>query len=80
MTLGNHHLFGGIQFEKNKAVNGYAQAAAGYYAYEVTAEEAAAGNWDAVFARDPRVFAITYGNNDAHSMFSAKMSTNQWSF
>ena len=78
-TWGNHHLFGGIQYEHNKAVNGYAQAAAGYYAYEVTSEEAAAGNWDAVFSRDPRVFAITYGNNDAHSMFSAKMSTNQWS-
>lgn len=78
LTLGNHHLFGGIQYEHNNAVNGYAQAAAGYYAYEATAEEAAAGNWDAVFSRNPRVFGITYGNNDAHSMFSAKMSTNQW--
>jgi hypothetical protein len=79
LTLGKHNLFGGLQYEHNNAVNGYAQAAAGYYAYEVTAAEAASGDWASVFARSPRVFGITYGNNDAHSMFQAKMSTNQWS-
>lgn len=79
LTLGKHHLFGGLQFERNNAANGYAQAAAGYYAYEVTPEEAAAGDWGAVFSRNPRVFGITYGNNADHSMFTAKMSTNQWS-
>jgi hypothetical protein len=79
LTLGKHNLFAGIQYEHNNAANGYAQAAAGYYAYEVTADEAASGDWASVFARDPRVFGITYGNNDAHSMFTAKMSTNQWS-
>ena len=79
VTLGKHNLFGGIQFEHNYAANGYAQAAAGYYAFEATPEEAAAGNWGAVFGRAPRVFGITYGNNDAHSMFTSEMKTNQWS-
>ena len=79
MTLGIHNLFAGIQFEHNYAANGYAQAAAGYYAFEATQEEAAGGDWAAVFARTPRVFGITYGNNDAHSMFVSEMSTNQWS-
>ncbi len=80
VSLGKHKLFAGIQYEHNYAANGFAQAAAGYYAYEVTAEEAATGNWAAVFARNPRVFGITYGNDDAHSMFKAEMKTNQWSF
>ncbi|MBQ9231518.1 MAG: TonB-dependent receptor [Prevotella sp.] len=80
VTLGKHNLFAGIQFEHNYAANGYAQAAAGYYAYEATPEEAAAGNWAAVFGRQPRVFGITYGNNEGHSMFTSEMKTNQWSF
>jgi hypothetical protein len=79
VTLGKHNLFGGIQFEHNFAANGFAQAAAGYYAFEATQEEVDARNWGAVFGRTPRVFGITYGNNDAHSMFTAEMSTNQWS-
>ena len=79
VTLGKHNLFAGLQFEHNFAANGYAQAAAGYYTYEATPEEVAAGNWAAVFGRSPRTFGITYGNNDAHSMFTSEMSTNQWS-
>ena len=79
IQLGKHNLFGGIQFEHNYAANGYAQAAAGYYAFEATPEEVAAGNWGAVFGRAPRVFGITYGNNANHSRFTSKMSTNQWS-
>ncbi len=80
VTLGKHNLFGGIQFEHNFAANGYAQAAAGYYVFEATPEEAASGNWGAVFGRSPRAFGMTYGNNAAHSMFTSEMSTNQWSF
>ena len=80
VTLGKHNLFAGIQFEHNFAANGYAQAAAGYYTFEATPEEAAAGNWGAVFGRGPRTFGMTYGNNAAHSMFTSEMSTNQWSF
>jgi len=79
MTLGNHNLFAGVQFEHNYAANGYAQAAAGYYAYEATQEEVSAGNWAAVFGRTPRVFGITYGNNEGHTMFTSEMKTNQWS-
>ena len=80
VTLGKHNLFAGIQYEHNFAANGYAQAAAGYYTFEATPEEVAAGNWAAVFGRAPRTFGMTYGNNDAHSMFTSEMKTNQWSF
>ena len=79
VTLGKHNLFAGLQFEHNFAANGYAQAAAGYYTFEATPEEAAAGNWASVFGRGPRTFGITYGNNANHSMFTSEMSTNQWS-
>ena len=80
VTLGKHNLFAGIQYEHNFAANGYAQAAAGYYTFEATPEEVAAGNWGAVFGRGPRTFGMTYGNNADHSMFTSEMKTNQWSF
>lgn len=80
VTLGKHNLFGGIQFEHNNAKNGFAQAAAGYYVYEATKEQVQAADWASVFAGKPRFFGITYGNNEAHSMFTSEMSTNQWSF
>ena len=79
VTLGKHNLFGGLQFEHNFAANGYAQAAAGYYAFEATQEQVNKRDWASVFAATPRVFGITYGNNAAHSMFTSEMSTNQWS-
>ena len=80
IMLGQHNLFGGLQFEHNYAANGYAQAAAGYYAFEATPEQVASGNWADVFTpANTRLFGITYGNNDAHSMFTSEMSTNQWS-
>ena len=79
ITLGKHNIFAGLQYEHNYAANGYAQAAAGYYAFEATPEEAAAGNWGAVFGRKPRLFGMTYGNNEAHSQFTSEMKTNQWS-
>ena len=80
IMIGKHNLFGGIQFEHNFAANGYAQAAAGYYAFEATPEQVASGNWAQVFTPEhARLFGITYGNNDAHSMFTSKMKTNQWS-
>ena len=80
VTLGKHNLFGGIQYEHNYAANGYAQAAAGYYTYEATPEEVAAGDWATVFGRAPRTFAITAGNNPNFNMFTSEMKTNQWSF
>jgi outer membrane receptor protein involved in Fe transport len=80
VTLGKHNLFGGIQFEHNSAANGYAQAAAGYYAFAATPEQVANGDWASVFTpANTRLFGITYGNNEGHSMFTSEMSTNQWS-
>lgn len=79
-TLGRHSIIAGLQYEHNKAVNGYAQAASGYYSYIATPEQVAAGDWASVFAGTPNVFAITYGNNDAHSMFKAQLSTNNYAF
>jgi hypothetical protein len=80
VQLGKHNLFGGIQFEHNYAANGYAQAGAGYYAFQATPEQVAAGDWVSVFTpENTRLFGITYGNNADHSMFTSKMSTNQWS-
>ena len=80
IQLGKHNLFGGLQFEHNFAANGYAQAAAGYYAFEATPEQVAAGDWASVFTpAQTRLFGITYGNNEGHSMFTSEMSTNQWS-
>ena len=80
IQLGKHNLFGGLQFEHNYAANGYAQAGAGYYAFEATPEQVAKGDWASVFTKEnTRLFGITYGNNDDHSMFVSKMKTNQWS-
>ncbi len=80
VTFGKHNLFAGIQYEHNYASNGYAQAAAGYYAYEATPQQVANGQWADIFNAPPRLFGITYGNNADHSMFTAEMKTNQWSF
>lgn len=62
----NNHFIAGIQFENTKATNGYAQCAAGYYAYD---------SWDDfVNGAEPRAFAITHGNNSALNPFQAQMS------
>ncbi len=82
--LGKHNLFGGLQYEHNWAANGYAQAGAGYYAFQASQDEidmAIVNNdWSQIFAKDhTRLFGITYGNGANHEQFVAKMSTNQWS-
>ena len=84
IQLGKHNLFGGLQYEHNWAANGYAQAGAGYYAFQASQDEidkAIVNNdWGPIFAVDhTRLFGITYGNGDNHDHFLAKMSTNQWS-
>lgn len=79
VMLGKHNLFAGLQFEHNYAANGYAQAAAGYYAFEATQAQVSAGDWASVFGAQPRLFGITYGNNPSRSMFTSEMKTNQWS-
>ena len=78
--LGKHNLFGGLQYEHDYAANGYAQAGAGYYAFQATKAQVEAGDWASVFKpENTRLFGITYGNGADHSPFVAKMSTNQWS-
>lgn len=53
---------------------------AGYYAFAATPEQVAKGDWASVFTpANTRLFGITYGNNEGHSMFTSEMSTNQWS-
>ena len=80
ILLGKHNLFGGIQYENDWAANGYAQAGAGYYAFQASPEQVAAGDWASVFTKEnTRLFGITYGNGANHEQFVAKMSTNQWS-
>ena len=84
IQLGKHNLFGGLQYEHNWAANGYAQAGAGYYAFQASQAEidmAILNNdWSPIFAKDhTRLFGITYGNGTNHDQFVAKMSTNQWS-
>lgn len=80
MNFGKHNVIAGMQYEMNKAANGFAQAAAGYYAYEATPEQVAAGDWASVFNAAPRVFGMTYGNGADHSMFTARMTTHQLSW
>ena len=80
MNFGKHNIIAGMQYEMNKAANGFAQAAGGYYAYEATPEQVAAGDWGSVFGAAPRVFGMTYGNGEDHSMFTANMTTHQLSW
>ena len=78
-TLGNHQLLAGLQYEHNFAANGYAPAGAGYYVFKATPQQVSSGDWSSVFAT-PHMFAMTYGNNPAHEMFTSEMKTNRWAF
>ena len=73
-----HDIVAGVQYEMNKAENGYAQAGTGYYAYAATPDQVENGKWDEVFGAQPRFVGITYGNNADHSMFSARMTTHNF--
>ncbi len=79
-TLGKHNLFAGLQYEHNFAANGYSPAAAGYYVYGATKQQVEQQQWADVFGAQPRLFAITFGNNPSRSQFISEMKTNQWSF
>ena len=62
----------GIQFESNKAVNGFMQAGSGYYVYS---------SWDDfVNNRAPAAFGVTYSNTGDGSQFLANMKYQQLSF
>ena len=60
-SSGIHNFMGGIQFESNKAVNGFMQAGSGYYVYS---------SWDDfVNNRAPAAFGVTYSNTGDGSQF-----------
>ncbi len=62
-SSGIHNFMGGIQFESNKAVNGFMQAGSGYYVYS---------SWDDfVNNRAPAAFGVTYSNTGDGSQFLA---------
>ena len=71
-TMGQHNLLAGIQFETNNAVNGFAQAANGYYVFP---------SWEAFVNGDkPSAYGITANRALDGSIFQAKMTYNQFSF
>ena len=70
-TIGKNNFMAGVQFETNKAVNGYAQCANGYYVYS---------SWDDfVNGAAPACYAITFPT-DGSDQFLAEMKYNQLSF
>ncbi len=70
-TLGKHNLLAGIQFEQNKAVNGFMQGGNGYYVYS---------SWsDFANGADPAAFGIMYSNAKDNSQFLATMKSQQYS-
>ena len=79
LNRGRHNAIFGLQYEWDRAANGYTQAAAGYYAFAATPEQVAAGDWASVFGTAPRVFGIGYGNNEGHSQYTATMNVHNFS-
>lgn len=70
-TLGKHRLVAGLQFEHNKATNGYLQGGAGYYIYET---------WDDFKNnKKPLAFRIAHGNNDDLSQAFPELTYMQYS-
>lgn len=68
---GINNFLAGVQFEHNKATNGYMQAGAGYYVYSSMDD----------FFNDaaPSAFCITYSNSLDGSQFLAQMEYQQFS-
>ncbi len=70
-TMGLHNFLAGIQFETNDAINGFAQAANGYYVFS---------SWnDFVTGQKPSAYGLTTSRALDGSMFKAKMKYNQFS-
>lgn len=70
-SVGKHNFFGGLQFETNQAVNGFAQAANGYYVFS---------SWDDfVNGQKPAAYGITFSAAKDGSIFQAKMKYQQFS-
>ncbi len=71
MTLGVHNFLAGIQFETNKAVNGFMQGGNGYYVFS---------SWnDFVSGNKPLAYGITTSKDLDGSQFKAEMVYNQFS-
>ncbi len=70
-NLANHKLMAGLQFEHNKALNGYMQGGNGYYVFS---------SWDDfVEGKKPSAFGITHSNSADLSQFQAEMKYQQYS-
>lgn len=68
---GINNILAGVQFEHNRATNGYMQAGAGYYVY---------ASMDDFFNNaTPSAFGITHSNNSDGSQFLAQMDYQQFS-
>ncbi len=70
-NVGIHNLMAGLQFETNKAVNGFAPAANGYYVFS-SFNDFKAGN-------KPAAYGVTFSRTGDGSMFEATMKYNQYS-
>lgn len=71
-NLGIHNILAGLQYETNQAVNGFAQAANGYYVFSSFD--------DFKNGLKPSAYGITFSRAADGSMFQAKMKYNQFSF
>lgn len=70
-TMGKNNFLAGLQFETNEAVNGFAQAANGYYVFS---------SWEDFTQKKPAAaFGFTFNNSDPTSIFKAKFKYNQFS-
>lgn len=70
-TWGKHNFMAGLQFEHNKAVNGYMQGANGAYVFK---------SWnDFVTGGKPSSFLITHSNSADLSQFTSQMRQMQYS-
>lgn len=68
---GIHNFVGGLQFEYDKAKNGYMQGGAGFYVFD---------SWeDFTTGANPAAFAITYGNNANHDQVYPSFDYMQYS-
>ena len=70
-TWGKHNFMAGLQFESNKALNGYMQGANGAYVFS---------SWnDFVTGKKPSSFLVTHSNSADLSQFTSKMRQTQYS-
>lgn len=71
ITRGIHKLFGGMQFESNKATNGFMQGGNGFFVYN---------SWnDFVNKAAPSAYLVTMAARGDGSRFQAEMLTRQFS-